>query len=83
MALGFGLTLGIMNVFIRDIGQIMPIILQFWFWLTPIVYVSSIIPIGYQSLFMINPMCSIVIAYQNILIYGKAPDLITLLYPIL
>lgn len=44
LALGLGLMLGVLNVFIRDIGQMMPIILQFWFWLTPIVYIASIIP---------------------------------------
>lgn len=81
LGLGFGLMLGIINVFIRDMGQIVPIILQFWFWLTPIVYVSSLIPQKYQALLLINPMSSIAMAYQQVLIYGKIPNLGSLIYP--
>jgi lipopolysaccharide transport system permease protein len=81
LALGLGLALGIINVFMRDIGQIVPILLQFWFWLTPVVYVTSIIPQQYHHLVMLNPMSGIVMGYQNILVYNKAPDISTLLYP--
>lgn len=81
LALGLGLALGIINVFMRDIGQIVPIILQFWFWLTPVVYVSTMIPAKYHALLMLNPMSGIVMGYQNILVYNKAPDVSTLLYP--
>ncbi|MDD3343427.1 MAG: ABC transporter permease [Sulfurospirillaceae bacterium] len=81
LAAGLGLIAGIMNVFIRDIGQMMPIVLQFWFWLTPVVYVSSIIPEKYKYLLMLNPMSSVVMSYQDVLLYGRAPDLLTLIYP--
>ena len=40
---GIGLILGVMNVFLRDIGQVTPIILQMLFWFTPIVYPVTII----------------------------------------
>lgn len=81
LAIGLGLTLGIINVFVRDIGQIVPIILNFWFWLTPVVYVSAMIPEKYHHILMLNPMSGIVMGYQNILVYNKAPDISTLLYP--
>lgn len=81
LAIGIGLSLGIINVFIRDIGQIVPIILQFWFWLTPIVYVSTIIPPKYHIFLVINPMSSIIVGYQEILVYGRTPNLSQLIYP--
>jgi lipopolysaccharide transport system permease protein len=81
LALGLGLALGIINVFVRDIGQIVPILLQFWFWLTPVVYVSSLIPEKYHSVMMLNPMSGIVMGYQSILVYNKAPDISMLIYP--
>lgn len=81
LAVGIGLTLGILNVFMRDIGQVMTIVLQFWFWLTPVVYTLSIVPKEYHSLFFINPMAGIIEGYHNILAYNKAPDLSLLLYP--
>ena len=82
LAVGLGLSLGILNVFIRDIGQIIPIVLQFWFWLTPVVYVADIIPERYRIYMAMNPMSSIVMGYQDVLVYGHAPKLATLGYPI-
>lgn len=81
LAVGIGLFFGVLNVFIRDIGQVMTIILQFWFWLTPIIYMSSIIPEKYHTLLMLNPMTGITMGYQNVLLYDKAPDLSVLVYP--
>ncbi len=81
LAIGIGLTLGILNVFIRDIGQIMTIIFQFWFWLTPIVYSKSMIPEEYQDLLLLNPMSGIIEGYHSILVYDKMPNLELLIYP--
>ena len=43
-SVGLGITLGVLNVFFRDVGQFFGIFTQFWFWLTPIVYPASILP---------------------------------------
>lgn len=72
-ALGMGLTLGILHVFLRDIGQIMPIVMQFLFWFTPVVYPASIVPPGLQSLLAFNPLYHLITAYQSVLAYGHAP----------
>lgn len=82
LAIGLGLSLGIMNVFLRDIGQVAPILLQFWFWLTPIVYTIQMLPESYRQLFLLNPMSGIIMGYQNILVYGKSPDPMLLIYPL-
>ncbi len=82
MAIGIGLLLGILNVFIRDVGQVMSIVLQFWFWLTPVVYNISMMPEKYQSLFLLNPMTGIVLGYHNVLVYNKPPDPSLLIYPL-
>lgn len=81
LASGIGVFFGVINVFVRDIGQVMNIVLQFWFWLTPIVYMASIIPQKYHWLLMLNPMTGIVMGYQNVLLYDKAPELGILVYP--
>lgn len=74
LALGIGLILGVMNVFLRDIGQVTPIILQMLFWFTPIVYPVSIIPEGYRHWLNLNPMYPLTDAYQQILVYGNSPN---------
>ncbi len=79
LALGIGLIIGVLNVFLRDIGQAFPIILQIWFWFTPIVYPESIIPQSYRHLLAWNPMYTMVNAYHEVLVYGRAPDLAGLL----
>jgi lipopolysaccharide transport system permease protein len=74
LALGIGLILGVMNVFLRDVGQVIPIILQMMFWFTPIVYPASIIPEAYRHWLSLNPMYSLTDAYQQVLVYGNTPQ---------
>lgn len=69
--MSMGLMLGVLNVFIRDIGHIIPILLQFGFWLTPIVYTLTIIPSKYQFLFLLNPMTYITQAFHEVFLYHK------------
>ena len=83
LAVGFGLTLGIINVVVRDVGQLITIVLQFWFWLTPVVYTATMLPVQYQDWLLMNPMTGIVMGYQNILVYGRSPELSFLAYPTL
>ncbi len=75
LAMGIGLVLGVMNVFLRDIEQVILIILQVWFWFTPIVYPESIIPESYRNLLNLNPMYPIAKAYHQVLVYNNAPQL--------
>ncbi|HPU54049.1 MAG TPA: ABC transporter permease [Burkholderiaceae bacterium] len=73
LALGLGLALGVINVFIRDLGQVVPIVLQFGFWLSPIVYLPQMVPPEFRGLLAINPMFPLVDAFQQVLVYGKSP----------
>lgn len=73
LGLGMGLILGVINVFVRDVGQVVPVILQTLFWLTPIVYSVSIIPESYRRWMLLNPLFSLVVSYQNILVFNKQP----------
>jgi lipopolysaccharide transport system permease protein len=73
-ATGLGIILGIINVFFRDVGQFTGIVLQFWFWFTPIVYPLTILSKSLQSIITFNPMTSIIMAYQSILVYRCWPQ---------
>src|SRR6185295_7305789 len=78
LGLGVGLLLGVFNVFVRDVGQIVPIVLQLSFWFTPIVYTPNVVPQHLRVLLQLNPMTTIVESYQNVMLYGTAPDLVAL-----
>ncbi|MBF0528321.1 MAG: ABC transporter permease [Deltaproteobacteria bacterium] len=72
--LGLGLILGVLNVFLRDIGQLVPVLLQLGFWFTPIAYMTSIIPENYRGWMTLNPMYHIVENYQSVLVFNHMPD---------
>ena len=74
LAFGVGLGLGVLNVFTRDIGQVVPVVMQFLFWFTPIVYMVNIIPERYRGWLFLNPLIPIVTGYQDVLLYNRAPD---------
>ena len=73
-AAGLGGVLGILNVFFRDVGQLLGVMLQFWFWFTPIVYPVRILPEWAASLVQMNPLLPLIEAYQIVLVTGGWPD---------
>ncbi len=73
LAVGIGLVLGVLNVFFRDIGQVVPILLQILFWFTPIAYPPTIIPAALLSWMRFNPLYYLVVGYQNALVYDRFP----------
>lgn len=83
LAVGLGMIIGVLNVFFRDVGQFFAIVLQFWFWLTPIVYPLAILPDGIQAAVAWNPMTPLVSAWQQIYLNGQLPDWSSLLFPLL
>ena len=76
--LGLGVFLGTLNVFFRDVGQLVSVVLQFWFWLTPIVYTLGALPESVQTLMRLNPLQPLVGAYQTVFLARQWPDFIEL-----
>jgi len=80
-SIGLGMVLGVLNVFFRDVGQFFIVLLQFWFWLTPVVYTLSIVPTWIQTYLRWNPMTPLIGAYQDILVHATWPRWNTLWLP--
>jgi lipopolysaccharide transport system permease protein len=80
-ALGLGVLLGTINVFYRDVEQSTSMLLQFWFWLTPIVYSGRTLPDFFVSILAWNPMWPIVSFAQTIFLEDRVPDWSMLIYP--
>lgn len=74
VGLGVGLVLGVFNVFVRDVGIVMPIVLQFLFWFCPIVYSPASLPPLFREAVLLNPLSGLVQAYQGILVFDSLPD---------
>lgn len=58
----------------RDVGSVMPLLLQIWMFLSPVIYPSSLIPEKYQSLYLINPMATIIESYRSAALGVPAPS---------
>jgi lipopolysaccharide transport system permease protein len=72
-AVGLGLVLGVTNVFFRDVAQAVGVGLQFWFWLTPIVYPLSAVPEVVRRLMAWNPLYPLIASYQRIIVEHEWP----------
>jgi len=80
---GLGVTIGILNVFFRDVGQLYGVVLQFWFWFTPIVYSPKILPDNFRSILWLNPLAPIINAYQRLFVEGLMPEWQSLTFPVI
>lgn len=74
VAASIGLLVGVLNVFIRDVGQLMTIFIQLLFWFTPIIYQLEMLPMLLQKLIQLNPAYHLIDMYQGILIFSQAPS---------
>lgn len=70
-AIGISWALSALNVFLRDIGQIIGVIINLWFFMTPIIYPFHGIPENIQKVYKLNPMLHVIEAYRLALL-GKA-----------
>lgn len=80
---GLGILLGTINVFYRDVEKLTGIILNFWFWLTPIVYSAKTLPEFAKKILIFNPIYPIIRAMQTIFLERTYPDWISLIYPLI
>ncbi len=71
-ALGVSWFLASLNIFMRDLTYVMPVLLNIWFWVTPIVWPAEIMnPPIRQIMTLLNPMYYIVQGYRDSLVYGE------------
>ena len=70
-ALAAGLWLSALNVKYRDVRYTIPFLAQFWLFLTPVAYPSSLIPEKWRVLFGLNPMAGVVEGFRWALLGEK------------
>ncbi len=63
-ALGVGLWLSALNVEYRDVRYVVPFLIQFWMFATPIAYPSSLLPEPWHTVYGINPMVGVVEGFR-------------------
>lgn len=73
-ALGVGFWLSALNVEYRDVMHAIPFLVQLWFFVTPVVYSTSLLPEQWRFLYALNPMTSVVEGFRWCLL-GAGPGM--------
>lgn len=73
-SLGLSLLGAALNVFYRDIRFLIPLLIQVWMYLSPVIYPLEVVPEQLRPFYLLNPMATLIDSYRRVLIYGQAPD---------
>jgi len=73
-ALAVGLWLSAINVRYRDVGYVVPFLIQIWMFCSPVVYPVSLIPEKYRLLYSLNPMAGVIEGFRWFLLGTERPD---------
>lgn len=79
LTLSLGYLVATIHVTFRDTQHILGVSLMLLFYLTPVFYDASVLPLRYQVFYRLNPLFHLITAYRAILIYGEMPDIPILL----
>jgi lipopolysaccharide transport system permease protein len=67
-ALAVGLWLTVLNVMYRDVRYTIPFLVQFWLFITPVVYPSSLVPEAWRAVYGLNPMAGVVEGFRWVML---------------
>jgi lipopolysaccharide transport system permease protein len=63
-ALGVGLWLSALNAIYRDVRYVVPFLVQFWMFASPVAYPSSLVPAKWRPLYGLNPMAGVIEGFR-------------------
>jgi lipopolysaccharide transport system permease protein len=72
-SLGIALWMSALNVQYRDVRYVVPFVVQFWLFATPIAYPSSVVPERWRALYGLNPMAGVVEGFRWALLGQPEP----------
>jgi lipopolysaccharide transport system permease protein len=79
LTVGVVLLASAVNVFYRDMRFVVPLGLQLWMYLTPIIYPLKMVPERFRTVYMLNPMAGVIDSYRRVILQGKWPEMTYLL----
>jgi lipopolysaccharide transport system permease protein len=73
LVLGLGFAAASTNVFYRDVQPLLTLVLQLWFYASPVIYPISAVPERFRALYFLNPMAGLIQSYRDVLLEQRAP----------
>jgi len=80
LASGLSLLFSSLSVYLRDITQILGIVFQILFYVSPILYPITSVPEGFKIVILLNPFTTLTESYHNVILYGRYPEPLSMLY---
>ncbi|HVH71033.1 MAG TPA: ABC transporter permease [Candidatus Dormibacteraeota bacterium] len=77
-ALGVGLWLSALNALYRDVRYVIPFVISFWMFASPVAYASSLVPARWRWLYGLNPMAGVIDGFRWAITGRQAPGLLLL-----
>lgn len=71
---GLALVSTTLYVSYRDVRHLLDVVLQVWFWVTPIVYPLALVPDGIRAFVSANPMAAFVTSYHQLVVEQTLPS---------
>jgi lipopolysaccharide transport system permease protein len=65
LTLAVGLLASASNVRYRDVGVLLPVLVQLWMFASPVVYPLTLVPQRYRTLFSLNPLVGIITGFRS------------------
>jgi len=76
--IGLSLIVSHLNVVFKDMGNILRHLLQIWFFLSPGIYSSDLIPDNFKLVYSLNPFYTLFNSYRDSIMYAQIPNLLAL-----
>ena len=78
LAIGIGLVVSALTVFLRDLRFGAAFIMQIWMFATPIIYALTSVPVRWKYVYYLNPMVGVIDGYRRVILQHNPPNILSL-----
>jgi lipopolysaccharide transport system permease protein len=71
---GVSLVASAVMVFYRDVRFVVPLTLQIWMYLSPVIYPVTLVPERLRPFYFLNPMAVLIDSYRRLILFNQTPD---------
>jgi len=71
---GVSLVASAVMVFYRDVRFVVPLTLQIWMYLSPVIYPVTLVPERFRPFYFLNPMAVLIDSYRRLILFNQTPD---------
>jgi lipopolysaccharide transport system permease protein len=76
LTIGMSLVLAALNVFYRDVKYVVPLFIQLWLYVSPIIYPMSCVSKRWQVVMSLNPLAGIIEGFRSCLLLNQWPEVL-------